>query len=100
MQIKPCVVGPWQSRTLSDLYLTATNCPFATGGPLSPLVKHHPTTEMVKPALLTGVSRCLYDHAYSPNSESFRFRGSIDPWSKEWCDCIEQGSRPLDRYSP
>ena len=48
-----------------------------------------------KPALLTGVGRCLYDHVRRPNSESFRCRGSIKPCSNEWRDGIAQGSRPL-----
>ena len=39
MQITPCVVGPWQSQTLNNLSLTATNCPFATGGPRRTLPK-------------------------------------------------------------
>jgi hypothetical protein len=32
-------------------------------------------------------SRCLYDYAQIPNSELFRFIGSIDPCPKEWRDC-------------
>ena len=34
-------------------------------------------------SLLTGVGQCLYDYAQIPNSESFRFIGSIDPCPKE-----------------
>ena len=36
--MKPCVLGPWQSHALSDLYFTTAKCPFATGGPKGELV--------------------------------------------------------------
>src|SRR2546422_8378748 len=102
MQIRPYVVGSWHSQALSDPYLTATNCPFATGGPYLKLATSyvvkmpvgHPATIIDSPLTWPGKPTTKACTTWQNSLCRERVYGPAPDGLYEACRILMRGTRP------